>query len=318
MLGVFGGFNLPNFTPLMPGGRPKNVTAQYLNDIACIDIFNRLTNIALSRYKWINLPSSCNERALEETLYFYGMAVMFNHPDLGIIHTPVNLPGPFNIYYESIVREAYSHDFTARLTIDNSVVCKASKTYIPDYLSVWQYTPKIANALRSVDVQVETLKRPYLIKGNEKEVNSIRRALDKIQDNELAIVGLKFANEGDFGVLNLNVQSNLSDTWATIKNYFSQIMNSLGVRNQYSEKKERMITTEVEGEGNSTRHRMEANLASRKEFCKRVNEMFNLNIDVEANELEEFTDERIMEMVARVGNVEGMVENVSEHTTTEK
>lgn len=304
MMGVFGGFNLPNFTPIMPFGRSKKATAQYLNDMTCISVFNELTNIALSRFKWEGLPASCNARALEETLYFYGMAVMFDEPMLGIIHTPVNLPGPFNVYYQSVIREAYSHDFNRRLTIDDSVVCYASKTCIPDYMLVWNYTPKIANALRSIDVQVETLKRPFMVKCQEKEATTVRRMLENIEDNQIAVIGAKFTNAGDFEVLNFNSPAHLTDTWACIKNYFNQVMNGLGVRNNYTEKKERMITTEVEGEGNSVRHVMEANLEARQQFCEEANNMFGTNISVTANELDEFKMERIEEMIARVGNIQ--------------
>ena len=90
----FFGWILPEF---MPARFTKS--ARYLNDIQCMDIFNRLTNIALARFKWVNLPDTCMPDVLEQTLFFYGRALFFEDPDYGFIHTPVNLPGPFNIYY---------------------------------------------------------------------------------------------------------------------------------------------------------------------------------------------------------------------------
>lgn len=298
MQGFFGWF-LPEFAPAK-----FTKSAKYLNDIQTEDIFNRITNIALSRFKWNGLPDSCMEDVLEETLFFYGRAVFFNDADLGFIHTPVNLPGPFNIYYESTVREAYSFGpFRRRLTIDNSVLIRNNHTMTPDYLTVWNYAPKISNCLRAIDVHTETLKRPFMIKCQEKEKTSVKQALRGISDNEIAIVGDKFADTDSIKVLNLGDKSNLQDMWANVKNYLNQCFNSLGVKNSYTEKRERMITPEAEGETNSIRHVLESALAERKEACRLINKMYGLNITVEANEIETFTQEIIEMQAARVAGI---------------
>lgn len=305
MEGNFFGWILPEFIPAR-----FTRSARYLNDVQCMDIFNRITNIALSRFKWDGLPDSCKPDALEETLFFYGRAVFFDDPDLGFVHTPVNLPGPYNIYYESTRREAYSFGpFKRSLTLNDSVLIRANKTMSPDYITVWTYTPKIANCLRAIDVHTETLKRPYMIKCQEKEKTSVKQAIKSISDNDIAIVGDKFADVNSIQVLNLGTTSNLQDMWANVKNYFNQCFNSLGVKNNYTEKRERMITTEAEGEGNSIRHMLEAELSERQDACERINKMFGLNVSVEANELDTFRDELIELQANRVtGMQEGMNE----------
>lgn len=298
----FFGWILPEFTPTRMAK-----SARYLNDIQCMDIFNRLTNIALSRFKWINLPDTCMPDVLEETLFFYGRALFFEDPDYGFIHTPVNLPGPFNIYYESINREAYSFGpFHRRKTIDDSVLIKANHTMSPDYVTVWTYTPKIANCLRAIDVHTETLKRPFMIKCQEKEKTSVKQALKNISDNDIAVVGDKFGDKDSLSVLDLGSKSNLPDMWANVKNYLNQCFSSLGVKNNYTEKKERMITPEAEGETNAVRHMLEAELESRKHACTLINEMYDLNVDVEANELETFTEEIMELQAARVTGMQGI------------
>lgn len=298
----FFGWILPEF---MPARFTKS--ARYLNDIQCMDIFNRLTNIALARFKWVNLPDTCMPDVLEQTLFFYGRALFFEDPDYGFIHTPVNLPGPFNIYYESINREAYSFGpYHRRMTIDDSVLIKANHTMSPDYITVWTYTPKIANCLRAIDVHTETLKRPFMVKCQEKEKTSVKQALKNITDNDIAVVGDKFGDKDSISILDLGSKSNLPDMWANVKNYLNQCFSSLGVKNNYTEKKERMITPEAEGETNAVRHMLESELDERKYACKLINDMYGLNVDVEANELETFTDE-IMEMqAARVTGMQGI------------
>ena len=301
-MSLFFGWNLPMFQP----ARQKGGNAQYLNNLQCMDIFNRVVNIALSRFRWMGLPDSCNSDILEQTLFFYGRAVFFLHEDGGLIHTPVNLPGPFNIYYQSTVREAYSFGpFHKTLSMDDSVLCRNNKTMTPDYLSVWNYVPKIANCLRAIDVHTETLKRPFMISCGEKETTSVKKALNSISDNEPAVVGDRLANPDSIKVLSLGTVSNLPDMWANVKNYCNQVFSSLGVRNTFTSKKERVITAESEGDTNAIRHVLESCLSMRQQAAQEVNEMFGTHISVEANELEVFTDEMLEMQAARVaGNLD--------------
>lgn len=304
MLGFFG-WVLPSFVPEKIGG-----SARFLNNLQCADIFNRFTQIALSRFKWTGLPESCNENALETTLFFYGKAVFFFDEDYGYIHTPVQLPGPFNIYYESVVREAYSFGpFHRKLTMDDSVLIKSNRTMYPEYQIVWNYAPKIANVIRAIDVHTETLKRPFMIKCQEKEVTSVKRAISKINDNELAVVGDKFADPDSFKVFQIAKECYLAEFWANVKNYSNQVLSSLGVKNNFSTKKERQITSEVQGEENSVRHTLESDLAMRELAAKEINARYGLNVKVEANELEEFTDEMIEVMAAKVAGITGGEQN---------
>lgn len=300
----FFGWILPEFTPARFAK-----SAQYLNNVQCMGVFNMITNIALSRFKWINLPDTCMPDVLEQTLFFYGRALFFEDEDLGFVHTPVNLPGPFNIYYESTVRYAYSFcNYRKKLELDNSVLIRANHTMSPDYLVVWNYAPKITNCLRAIDVHTETLKRPFLITCQEKDKQNVRTAINKIADNEIAVVGQKFVDGDAIKVMNLVKDSHLQDMWANVKNYFNQCYNSLGVKNNYTEKRERMITTEAEGEGNSIRHMLESALDERKRACELINKMYGLNVDVEANELETFTDEMLEIQAARITGQYGSTE----------
>lgn len=300
MINNFFGNILPAFNP------PKKLRAAQLNNQQYAEIFNRITNISLVRFKWTGLPETCRPEILEQTLFFYGCALFMNDPELGFIHTPVNLPGPFNVYNESIERHAFSFNYNKTFTIDDSVLIKANQTMFPDYLTVWNYTPKIANCLRAIDVHTETLKRPFLIVCPDKTVTSVGNILKKIADNEIAIVGEKIGENGEIKILPLGSQSNLQDMWANVKNYLNQVYSSLGVKNSYTEKRERMITSEAEGEGNAIRHSLESELESRKRACEEINSMFGLNVSVEANEIETFMDELMEAEAARVsGQIAG-------------
>lgn len=305
MINSFFGNILPEFNV------NNKIGARALNNMQYGEIFNRLTNIALSRFVWNGLPDSCRPEILEQTLLFYGKALFVDDPYLGFIHTPVNLHGPYNVYYESIIRHAFSFEYHRDFTIDDSVLIKANHTMFPDYITIWNYTPKIANAIRAIDVHLETLKRPFLISCPDKTVQSVRHMINKISDNEIGVVGEKFGEDGEIKILPLSSNSNLQDMWACAKNYFNQVLNSLGVKNSFTEKRERMITTEANGEGNTIRHTLESELSERKIAAERINNMYGLNVSVEANEIEVFMDELMEFEAARITGNMGGTEDVS-------
>lgn len=279
---------LPGFAPPRSSGNAK-----ILNTIQCRDVFNRITNAALARYKWKNLPKSCNERSLEITLYFYGFALFFNDEDLGYIHTPCNLPGPFNVYYESIRREAYSYEYRKTYNQDNSVIVRSNITMTPDYLITWTYAPKIADGLRAIDVHAQTIKSPFGIACDEQDKKSAIAAVNKIQSNEIAIFSNKFSKSTPFQVLNFASNCWLPEMWNNVKNYFEQCYSSLGIESIYSSKKERLVSSESEGQTNPTRHVLQSGLESRKRACAEINDMFGLNIDVNINQETVFVEEEL-------------------------
>lgn len=285
-----------------------------INQQQYMEILNRLVNVALSRFKWSGLPDSCNERALEMTLLFYGRCLFFRDKsdmDLGLIHTPVNLCGNINIYYEHTVREAYSHGYNHKYGLDDSVLIRANRTSTPDSYIIFNYASKIANALRAIDVHTETIKRPFAVACDEKKKSSVINAIKNIRDNDIAVFGTEFMVGKDneaIKVLNFGVTPMLSEMWANVKNYFNQAYNALGIANQFTEKRERMIVSESEGEANPTRHTMQSNLEARRLACKEINKMFGTHISVEANQLEEFTDERLAQFLLQyTGNQHGDV-----------
>lgn len=302
MLFNFLPFDLPAFTPKMPTGKE----AKYLNSLQGMEMFKRICDIMLSRFKWNNLPESCNERALEITLCFYGYALFFDDSELGYMHTACTLSGPFNVYYESINRRAFSFEYTKEYSINNSVLIRGNKSMIPDYLVLMNYVPKLANCLRSIDVHTETLKRPFFIECEEKERKSIARALSDVQDNEIAILGRKAVDRSlAINLLNPNVTCHLTEMWTNFLSYYQQCLNALGVDNAFSSKKERMVQAEATGNDIAIRHTLESELWCRQQACEQINKMFGLKISVEANQIETFTNEQIMQDLGVIGGEDG-------------
>ena len=57
------------------------IDSMLVNNQTYIDYLERFKKIALSMFEWVNLPESCNQRYLEECLY-YKNSKLAKHPEL--------------------------------------------------------------------------------------------------------------------------------------------------------------------------------------------------------------------------------------------
>lgn len=62
---------------------------------------------------------------------------------------------------------------------------------------------------------------------------------------------------------------------------WNEALTYLGIENTNTDKKERMVSPEVMGNMGDVEAQRFTRLNSRKQFCKEVNEMFGLDIDVD-------------------------------------
>ena len=80
--------------------RKKNFFGESLatNMLTYNQYFMQLTEIAISRFKWNNLPSTVDGRYIERTLFQNSAAVYFNDEYMGNLCLDVITQGNFNVY----------------------------------------------------------------------------------------------------------------------------------------------------------------------------------------------------------------------------
>ena len=85
--------------------------------------YNRLKEIAISRFKWVNLPDSVDPRYLELCLFENGNALFFKDSEMGYLTLSDVSNGNFDVYGEPLKRRAYSkyNNYQRTLNYKNSV-----------------------------------------------------------------------------------------------------------------------------------------------------------------------------------------------------
>ena len=271
-------FNPPLFTQVLPYKNIKKTHSNLCNQAEYVDWFNRLHSLAISMFKWENLPDSVDEMFLENVLFYYGFALFFNDPNYGFMSLPCNLRG-FNPYHEYVERTAYSINYPPKLyTIDNSVLIRNQYDYYPTMATISIYAQKLAEISRTISVNVNAQKTPVIITCGEKSKLSLENVYKQYEGNYPVIFADKNLSLDTFQALKTDAPY-VGDKLTTLKiDILNEVRTFLGINNANAQKKERLITDEVNANNQEIIAQRESLLLQRKIACDKINKLWGLNI----------------------------------------
>jgi hypothetical protein len=263
-----------------------NGKASDMNILTANDYYDRLKTIALSLFEWENLPDSCNARFLELSLYAYGRALFIYDDELGYLNMKCTPSGTLNNYDEPVSFTAYSTIYQKDFLRDNCVLIRNNYLERPTDNSVVLFASRLTEAERTIDTNIKAQKTPVLIRCDDKDRLTMKNLYKDYEGNEPFILGGKALNLEGLKVLKTDAPF-VADK---VQNYKHEIWNEaltfFGVNNANSDKRERLITDEVNANNEVISINAQAMLLTRLEACKWINEKYGLNVSVKMRSFE--------------------------------
>lgn len=269
------------------------------NSIAQQYYLSRLSELAMSMFKWKELPDSIDPRFLEYTLFYEGAAVFFKDKDLTernlskneqeedgtYLALQVVLGGDLNVYRVPNNRKAYAvNTYNKKLTVEDSVIIWNNMLRLPEYGRMMFYAEKLAQIDRAIDVNVKGQRFPIAILCDESQRLTMKQVYKQYDGNEPFIFGDKSLDLSGIQVINTG-SPYVADKLQQLKNnIWAEAMMCLGIPNSPSEKKERLVANEAKVSQGGTLASRSSRLEMRKRACDEINKMFGLAIDVEYNQ----------------------------------
>lgn len=270
------------------GKKKKDINfwdSSLMNNGTYLQYYNRLTELAISMFEWKNLPNSVDPRFLELTLFSDGQAIFFCDDVLGYLTLQTAINGGFNVYRIPKERRAYaSNGYNAKLNDKNSVIIFNNYLHTNSKLDVEMFAKRLYNIDRTIDVNINAQKTPILLRCKESERLTVKNLYKEYDGNAPVIFGDSELNVNALGVLKTDAPYVADKLYQMKSQYWNEALTYLGISNTNITKKERMISDEVMRNMGGVIASRYSRLESRKEACKKINEMFNLNIDVEYRE----------------------------------
>lgn len=250
-----------------------------MNNSTFRQYYNRLVELSISMFEWKNLPDSVDPRFLELTLFTDGQAVFFEDEVMGYLALQNAMGGGFDVYRIPTNRRAYAvNGYQKQLNENDSVIIYNNYLHTNSMLDVQMFAKRLYNLDRAIDVNANAQKTPILLLCDDSERLTLENMYMQYDGNKPVIKGVKGLNPNAFTVLKTDAPYVADKLYQLKTQIWNEALTYLGISNMNITKKERLITDEVTRNQGGTIASRYSRLQARREACKKINEMFGLNI----------------------------------------
>ena len=245
-------------------------------------------NIALNLYEWDNLPEGMEGRHIELALLQNGQAFFYEHDHLGFICLPCSNSGQMNIYGEPTSVVITGHGFAENKHITEGVRILNNPRVIPTDITLNYYCKKLAQIDSTINTNLIQQKVPFIFATTKENEFTIKNLYAKMYSGEPAIfVDQSLLTNGELNVQSISCEApyiidKLQQHRFEIE---KELLTFLGI-NTTIEKKERLLQDETNANNEQITLNVEIGLRERERACEQINEMFGLDIQVYAKDID--------------------------------
>ena len=244
---------------------------------------------AISVFKF-TLPDEWDSDYFKYTLYGMGYLAVLNTRSFGVICQTGALGG-YNLYYRPsyiiVTNPLIRGSITAQIVID----CEIIKLQ-PDYSGIMDivsyYADQMALASEAMGINLLNVKTGTVFGAeNQRTAESYKKMYDKLSAGEPAVVvGKELLNEKgepSWFPFTHNVKESyvVSDLLSDMRKIEAMFDTEIGIPNANTDKRERLVTDEVNANNVETASRCEMWLDSIKQGMEKANTMFGLSLSVD-------------------------------------
>ena len=260
--------------------------AMLLNSDTYNDYLYRMKKICLSMFEWVNLPVSMNARFLEICLFYIGQAALLYDDTYGYINTMAADGGYINLYGLPTEIQCYSYRFNQRRTLymsetgaekgEECILVMNNYERVPTASTINLFALRLSEADRTCDVNIKGQRTPLLITTDQKSYFTLKKMYEEYDGNTPAIFADKNIITADaMKALKTEAPFIANDIMLYKKEIWNEMLSFLGIQN-LSEKRERLISNEIDSNNELLNLNLQALLVPRKEACKQFNEKYGL------------------------------------------
>lgn len=256
------------------------------------EILSEFINLAIKRFKWTNLPVGLTSDRLEEMLINHGLLGGFMHEGTLVI-LPMHGVSKVNIYNEFIeYRLTGFNGFNIHLSSDEVCRLKNNPTASTDVDTLKIFAKRINDIESTQEVNLFQMNIPKIIATSRDGVLTAKNIIKKIRDFKFVVFtrekGLTQQLKQE-DVLDTSVPY-LLDKLSDYENFYrNKALTFLAINNANTDKKERLITSEVNANNQLLDDILDMMYEVRQEFCNEVKEKFDIDISVEKRSVQNGT-----------------------------
>ena len=261
-----------------------------MNNQTYVDYLERMKKICLSMFEWVNLPDSMNARFIEMCLFYNGQCALLYDNTYGYINTMASDGGYINIYGLPTELICYSFRFNQRRSLytattagygkdEECILVMNNYERVPTTSTISLFAYRLAEAQRTADVNIKANRTPLLLTTDQKQIFTLKKMYEEYDGNSPAIFADKNLLSPDaLKAIKTEAPFLVNDIYQYKREIWNEFLTFMGIQN-LSEKRERLITGEVDSNNELLNLNLQSLLVPRKEACKQFNEKYGLTGD---------------------------------------
>ena len=271
-----------------------------LNNLSFQGYVDRITEIAISAFEWLQMPDTVDKRFLELAFFTYGKVCAFMD-EVGLLTLPFNPDANFSVYGNTTKVEVYSpfNAFHRSVSAKEAIFGYNNMIRTNSIDMSRLFALRLYNIDRIIDVNSNSLKSPVIITCDEEQRLTLLNLFKEVDGNAPVIFGSKNIDLRAITALNLNTNY-VGDKLTELKtNIWNEMLTYNGVPNVAINKRERLVSDEVNRGMGGTLACRNSKLKARQQFADSVNRMFDLDIQVrftkDPDDQDDFEDDEEVE-----------------------
>lgn len=237
-------------------------------------------NLAMARFKWVNLPPSVDERFLEYCLLYNGCAVAFK-PWFSrkLMITKGGGAGAWNVYDNPSELQSWGNSWNYRVSCEHGTLIydNPSRTSIAPTLEI--FAREFADIKRACAVNRRVQKTPWIIEAPEEQRDAALQMLAQVDANEIAILGNNdITNMIHFSALTSGAPYVEDRMLISLHHQLNELYTFLGIDNANQDKRERVQAEEVRANNGQIAMSRLVALDERNRAAARINRLFGTDI----------------------------------------
>lgn len=256
----------------------KRVSNSQLNNFNTYNMYIRqLLTLAENVFQFTGFGFFIDVSYMNKQLLRQGSIAFFYDDIIGeVIALPYINIGKLDIYNRPIkIKVLGSNGYNRILDKHEYVIMYDNNGRYPLYLDLIQYAERLAYATRTIDINLSQQKTPRMWKTSSDREKSVRDKISKIDSFEEIIVDYSDKLLDDTTIVLQpapyiadKVEDNKKEIWA-------EVMRLIGIANIGVQKRERMITDEVQSMQGGTIASRFSRYEPRDKAIREINEKFN-------------------------------------------
>lgn len=252
-------------------------------------LLDEFLNLAINRFTWTNLPKGLTSERLEEMLICHGTLGAFVENELLVI-LPLFGTNKVNIYNEHTDFNLFGYNGTTYTkSVDEIVKLKNNQLGTEDLSTLQLYAKKIDDIEQTQDVNLFQQCIPKIIGTTRDGILTAKNIVKQIKEFKFVVFTKSKGIENQLkkeDVLD-NTAPYILDKLSDYENFYrNKVLTFLGINNANTDKKERLITNEVDANNEYIQINLDLMYDMRKRFCDEVNTKFGIDIKVEKRKVE--------------------------------